>query len=127
MSNSSEGYLIVRVTTAGGALPIAGATVTVRPDDAAAASPLLVRTTASGGVTPRMALPAPAIVRQALGEIVAAVYHIEAAAPGYRTAVYQSAPIYAGVTAIQTADLVPLAEGEAQGSTTYFEGGQPDL
>ena len=61
--NTGYGYIIVRVSTARGAIPLEGATVTVRNYDpefeVGRGDIIAVYTTNSSGLTERFALPAP--------------------------------------------------------------------
>lgn len=116
---SGAGRLIVRVSTARGAIPLEGATVYVRnasPDgDGDAGKVIVCQRSGNGGSTPVITLPAPP---RALSESVPeagapkpyAEYHLEVTYGGYFTATYLSVPIYDGITAIQPADLIPLPE-----------------
>ena len=56
---SATGTLIVAVSTAGGALPVEGALVTVRGSKPENSGVLSVVTTDRSGRTPRITLPAP--------------------------------------------------------------------
>ena len=62
-NNTGYGYMIVRVTTARGAIPLKGATVTISNNDPefekGRGDIIAVFTTNSSGLTERFALPAP--------------------------------------------------------------------
>ena len=117
------GFLIVRVATARGAIPLENAIINVRE-----AAPLedenadirergrLIATvrTDRDGLSPRLALSAPP---RALSETPGgtsrpyALYDVEAFLDGYTTNYYQNVPIFDTVTSLQTVDMIPIPEG----------------
>ena len=119
------GYLIVRVSTARGAIPLENAIVRVRaaaaPDESlrgegAPGDGILIASllTDRDGLAPRLALPAPA---RALSERPGngkpyALYDIDVMLDGYMANYYQNVPIFDTVTSLQTVELIPAAEGE---------------
>ena len=123
--NQGTGYLIVRVATARGAIPLEGATVNIRssafPDEAitdgeAARQGQLIAVlrTDRDGLAPRVALAAPS---RTLSESPGngrsyATYDIDVALEGYMSNFYQNVPIFDTVTSLQTVELIPLSEGE---------------
>lgn len=123
--SEGTGYLIVRVSTARGAIPLENATVRVRiaasPDDAIRAEGgvgegALVATlhTDRDGLTPRLALPAPArYLSETPGNVRPyGLYDIDASLNGYMTNYFQNVPIFDTVTSLQTVELIPIPEGE---------------
>ena len=139
--NSGTGYLIVRVTTARGAIPLAGAQVDIRDyEDENTAAPVtqgdIIASLVSGrdGNTPKIPLPAPPAAdsetpgaRQPFSR-----YSVEVTLPGYRSQTYLGVPIFDGVTSLQPAVLVPLPEDGSGGTVPmnpeYFpESGYPGL
>lgn len=115
------GYLIVRTSTAGGAIPLEGATVTVRNvgepgADSIAGSVKHVLTTDRDGNTQRLPLPAPLRdVSYTPGGIPYAFYDIDVAVPGFYPQQFVRVPIYDTITSIQNAYLIPLPEGSIYG------------
>jgi len=108
---STIGYLIVNVSTARGAIPLAGASVTVLDEDNGG-SILNVLTTDTAGKTERIELRAP---NRALSESPGstkpyASYTLQVEKAGYYPASFAGVPVFAGVTSIQPAELLPLAE-----------------
>lgn len=111
------GYLVVRVTTARGVIPLGGISVTVRnynpefEDGRGAVLTTLV--TDRSGNTQRFPLPAPP---KELSERPGAKtnpfssYSVDIDTDGYYKQFYTNVPIFDGVTSVQQADLVPLAE-----------------
>lgn len=116
--HDATGYLIVRVYTARGGIPVEGALVTVTNSDATMPAPHAVLTTDSSGKTPTLALPAPprslslepsdtSVYPRILPY---ALYNIEIAREGFYTLNDINVRVFAGITAIQDADLIPRAE-----------------
>lgn len=124
-ANTGTGYLIVRVATARGAIPLENATVNIR----AAATPdgeireegvpgegylIAALRTDRDGLAPRIALPTPP---RSMSESPGngrsyALYDIDVALDGYRSNYYQNVPVFDTVTSLQTVELIPLSEGE---------------
>ena len=122
------GYLIVRASTAGGALPVAGAAVSIRGSSPEQSGTLLSRTTNQDGLTDRIPLPAPpAFLSGAPGTVIPySTYNIEVSANGYATNLYQNVPIFDRITALQPIELIPLSQNGQEGnyspgSTLFFE------
>lgn len=111
-----EGYLIVHVTTARGAIPLEGALVTLRDYSSEISDRRgdTLFTTVSGrdGNTVRLTLPAPTQSTSLTpgNKQPFSVYNLEVALDGYRGQTYIGLPIFSGITAIQPVDLIPLSE-----------------
>ena len=136
---SGKGYLIVRTSTALGAIPVLGATVTVRKDLGETFSEergaiIRVLTTDRDGRTEKIALDAPPRSQsmQPGGSIPYATYHIDVEAPGYYRLSFNNVPVYDTVTSIQPAILIPIAQsgnldGISDQDTSFDEGVNPAL
>lgn len=127
------GYLVVRVTTASGAIPVEGALVTVYEYNTGNGGDILsAQMTNSSGLTQKISLPAPPrslSLAPDRGKTYSS-YNIKVYKDGYNTQQYISAPIFDGITSVQNADLVPLPEnGETDRNDPYNSGifyeGQP--
>ena len=112
--NSPEnvGYLIVNVSTARGARPLSGASVTVMYDEPENSSVFTVITTDMSGKTPKIELLAPA---RSLSELPGnekpyATYTLQVEKDGYYTVTNTNVPIFEGVTSVQPVEMLPLAE-----------------
>ncbi|MBQ7338394.1 MAG: hypothetical protein IJW40_08085 [Clostridia bacterium] len=112
------GYLVVRTSTAGGAIPLEGSTVKVWGDRDEGQPPsswgdvLQIMTTDRDGNTPRLPLPAPArAIAYQPGGVPYAFYNIDVAADGFYPQHFTRVPIYDTITSIQNAYLIPLPEG----------------
>lgn len=113
---SGTGYLIVRVSTASGAIPVTGATVSVRsgtPDENNdKGSVVQILRSDRDGNTPRIALPTtPRENSTKPGSMLPyATYQIDVTADGFYRQYFTGVPIYDGVTSIQPVALIPLAD-----------------
>lgn len=136
--NSGYGYMIVRVTTARGAIPLEDAVVTVHnyvPEFKSGRGDFIaVKTTNASGLTERFTLPAPprSLSMSPGNGRSYETYNVSVAKDGYYQQYYINAPIFEGITAIQNADMIPLADngvsdrfGENKG--IYFETENPAL
>lgn len=112
----SVGYMIVRVTTARGAIPLEGATVIVSdylPEDVQErGNAIYTLTTNSSGLTDKFSLPAPPrelSMSPGNGKSYQ-TYNIAVAKDGYYQQNYINAPVFEGITSIQSADMIPLSD-----------------
>ena len=115
-SQSGYGYMIVRVSTARGAIPLEDATVTVYdygPEFADGRGDVIaVKTTNSSGMTDKFTLPAPprSLSMSPGNGRSYSTYNVTVSKDGYNQQTYINVPVFEGITAIQNADLIPLAE-----------------
>lgn len=118
------GYLIVRASTAGGAIPLEGATVKIWrdfpiPDEGVQQNNhkgdvYRVLRTDRDGNTPRISLiTPPKEISYTPGGVPYAYYHVDVNADGFYPQEFIRVPIYDGITSIQNAYLIPIAEGNA--------------
>ncbi len=115
---SGEGRLAVRVFTADGAIPLNGATVIIRDIPQAGGGIVATLLTERSGLTPVITLPAPPrALAQTPGNIKPfASYGIDVSLPGYYTPIYESVPIFDGITSVQSVPMLPLPENGFPGS-----------
>jgi len=128
------GHLQLRVSTAQTAIPLENAQVIIRADAAQGGNIVKTLTTDRSGLTPRIPL---ATVPRALSEVPGNphpfyTYHIDVSKEGYYTQYYQNVPVFDGISALQSAEMIPLPQnGYENGYTAddqrYFEGENPDL
>ncbi len=126
-----RGYISVNVRTAGGALPVEGAMITVsRTEDGAV---IAVTLSDDGGMGESIELPAP-LKENSLspgGGKVSSLYTVDTDKEGYYHVINAGIPVFDGVTAIQQVLLVPIAKGsnplEPNDLTRFENGSQPDL
>lgn len=107
------GYMIVKVTTARGAIPLEGAAVIIRSEELGSTDVLYSLTTDASGQTPRVSLPAPS---RASSESPGnsrpfATYSIDVAADGYLPQSFSGVPVFSAVLSIQPAVMLPTPEG----------------
>lgn len=114
--NRGYGYMIVRVSTARGAIPLEGAIVTVHNYDpefeSGRGSVIATYTSGASGLTEKFALPAPPrelSLSPGNGKSYE-TYNLSVTKDGYYQQYYTNVPVFEGITAIQNADMVPLPE-----------------
>lgn len=126
MNNNSDGYgyMIVRVTTARGAIPLEGAVVTVSDylgeENAERGNAIATYKTNASGLTDRFMLPAPpkALSMSPGNGKSYLTYNIAVAKDGYYQQNYINAPVFEGITSIQNADMIPIPDN---GQTDRFD------
>lgn len=120
----SVGYLVVRVSTAGGAIPIENAVVIVRGYDVDS-EVFHSLTTDRSGLTERLELSAPSQALTLSPEVKESPftpYSIDVYCEGYYPQYYVNVPIFEGIVAIQDARIIPLSE--PGGADIYSRGEQ---
>ena len=130
---TDNGYLIVRVSGADGAIPIEGASVIVQGKDAQNENILISLLSGRDGLTERVRLPAPPKDLSGAPNPSSppfALYSIDVYKEGFYPQHYSNVPIFPTVTAIQNASIIPLSELDA--ANPYFKEEQvfdekPDL
>ena len=124
---SGTGYLVVRVSTALGAIPLEGATVTVREHTSAVTGSrgAIIATTRTDrdGKSERIALAAPPRSQtfQPSNRLPYALYNVDVEQLGYYRRFFNAVPVYDTVTSIQPAVLVPIAESARQDGNSSDE------
>lgn len=137
---TGQGKLVFQITTAGGAIPLEGAEVTLRqsrgPTDAGG-DVLSVLYSGRDGKTEVLTLPAPARgyslepARDG-APVPYALYNADVRMDGFYKQSYIRIPVFDGITSIQRASLIPLPENGFEGGTrpdgsVFVEGENPDL
>ena len=109
---SATGTLIVSVYTAGGALPVPDAQVTVSFSEQENSGIRTVVYTDTSGNTPRIPLPAPpAAASETPGSAVPyAKYTITVEKDGFYPRSFSEVPVFANITSVQPVNLIPQAE-----------------
>lgn len=106
------GYLKIRVSTGSGAIPIEGAVVIVRGYDTEE-EVFRSLTTDRSGLTERISLPAPPSflsLSPSPERTPYEPYSIDVYCEGYYPQYYTNVPIFDGITAIQEAHVIPIAD-----------------
>ena len=121
---SATGTLVGTASTAGGALPVEGAFVTVRGASPENSGVLAAVSTDCSGRTPRIMLPTPpAADSEKPGmEKPYATYNIEVEKDGFFHQSFTNVPLFAGTTSIQPVNLYLLTEyaGDAQATNPRY-------
>ena len=134
----SEGFLVVHVTTARGAIPLEGAAVSIRANEDTENTPradiLYATVTNRDGNTERITLSAPPRENSmSPGQVPPySTYHLEVRREGYGMQSFVALPIFSGITAIQPVDMIPLAEDGTSdplrpADERFFESSPADL
>lgn len=110
----ANGNLIVRVSTAGGTIPLEGALVTIYAADGDNSQIITTRLTDSSGRTEKITLETPP---RSLSETPDnggvrpyAVYNIEVKSDGYYDSFNLEVPIFDSITSILPVYMLPLSE-----------------
>lgn len=106
------GKLIVNVTTAGTALPVSGALVTVKTAQGPSSDVIATAYTDISGKAGPFLLPAPSRQNSMTpdsGKETSYRYNIDTDAEGYYSVENLFVPIYDGVTALQSIELIPIS------------------
>lgn len=127
-ANEEVGYLVVKVSTARGAIPLENAAVSIRGSSPENSDVIYSLTTNSDGITEKVSLPAPA---RALSEKPGTAspfsrWNVDVFKDGYIPVTFQNVPVYASIVSVQPAVLVPAPEN-FRGSVIYNESGTPNL
>ncbi len=138
---TGEGRLLFQVSTAGGAIPLPDAEVTVRRlrslTTGEGGEVIAVLYTDGDGKTEAIRLPAPAKslsqnpIRDG-GAAPYALYDADVHMDGFYNLLYSRIPVFDGITSIQHATLVPLPEngvldGARPDNEVIVEGEAPEL
>ena len=121
------GYIVIAAKTAGGALPVENAVVTVRDGSG---NILFVEFTDKSGKTPLLRVAAPPKENSLNPEAPDPpfyTYAIDTDKEGFVSVRNLSVPVYPGITSIQPVELLPLPEGSRRREITVNESGSPEL
>lgn len=116
------GYLTVRVSTAGGAIPLENVAVNIRSGNVEDSSIIYALTTDRDGLTPTVSLPTPPRTASEVPQYTApiyAVYNVDVYAEGYLPAFFNNVPIFSGINSVQPAVLVPEIENSTLNIPRY--------
>lgn len=131
---SGTGYLVIRAVTASGAIPLENAKVTIRGNTPEQNGVLFTLTTNRDGLTPKVSLPAPpaSVSGAPGGGVPYSTYNIDVSLDGYYSNNYQNVPVFDRVTALQSAELIPLSRNGYENNftpndTRFYESENPAL
>jgi hypothetical protein len=117
----AQGFLIVKVSTASGAIPVENVTVIIQGIEEENKEILKSMLTNRSGLTGKVSLPAPS---RELSEAPYpsskpySTYNIDVYKEGYYPQHYSGVPIFEGITAVQNARIIPIAEFD--GKDPYY-------
>ena len=111
---TETGYIIVKVSTARGAIPLENAAVGIRGDTPETSGIIYSTVTNSDGHTEKIALPAPS---RELSETPKstkpyATYNVDVFKDGYVPLSFRGVPVFSSVISIQPAIMVPVSDAE---------------
>ena len=121
-TEKNEGFLTVRVSTAGGAIPLENAAVNIRGGDVDDSSVIYALSTNSDGLTPTVPLEAPPRSASEVPQSSVppyAVYNVDVFATGYSPAFFHNVPIFSGINSIQPAVLIPKLENQTHDDSQH--------
>lgn len=106
------GYLIVKVSTARGAIPLSDASVSIRGNTSDSSGILYSLRTDRDGLSEKVALPAPS---RSLSDVPGnpspfSTWNIDVFKDGYVPVSFQNVPVYSSIVSVQPAVLVPIPE-----------------
>lgn len=106
-----KGYLIVKVSTARGAIPLEGASVNIRGAEPSNSDIIYSLISDRDGITKKVELPTPLRgLSEVPGNIAPyALYDIDVFKEGYRDLVLKDVSVFDSITSIQGAVMIPLA------------------
>ncbi|MBQ2998875.1 MAG: hypothetical protein IJD64_00290 [Clostridia bacterium] len=106
------GTLIVKVTTARGAIPLAGASVNIRGATVENSGVLYSLRTNRDGQTEKVALPTPPRSNSETpnGGTPYALYTVDVAKEGYLPQTFERVPVFPSILSIQPAVMIPAPE-----------------
>ena len=124
-SNMGEGYLVVRVATANGAIPIVGAQVTVRGAEESNSDYYRSFYSGASGLTQKITLSAPLRSLSEEPSVTGArpysLYSIDVFYDGYKDLFFVNVPIFDTITSIQPANMIPKPDNEYSDSFAPYD------
>lgn len=113
-SYSGVGYLVVKVSTARGAIPLENASVYIRGAERENSDIIYSLKTNSDGLTEKISLPAPA---RALSEVYGnikpyALYDVDVFKEGYTDLSFTNVAVFESITSLQPAIMIPRPDNE---------------
>ena len=122
------GYLIVRVSTARGAIPLENASVSIRGGTTESSGVIYSLTSNRDGLSEKIALPAPArSASQSPGtDVPYSLWNVDVFKEGYIPVSYQNVPVYSSIVSVQPAVMIPIGEN-LYSPTRINESGSAEL
>lgn len=106
------GYLLVKVSTARGAIPLENAAINVRGSTPESSGVIYSLKSDRDGLSDKIALPAPprSASQSPSAEVPYSLWNIDVFKDGYIPVSYQNVPIYSSVVSVQPAVMIPAGE-----------------
>ena len=122
------GYLIVKVSTARGAIPLEDAAVSIKASTSENSGIVFSLETNADGLTPKITLPAPPRIlsESPSNAIPFSSWNIDVFKDGYIPVSFQNVPVYSSVVSIQPAVMIPISEN-FRPSQRFNESQAPNL
>ena len=119
-SSDGVGYLIVKVSTALGAIPLDDALVTIRGAERENSDVIYSQKTDRSGITQRVSLKAPSIVESESPGYPRpyALYSVDVRRDGYLPLRLEDVAVFDSITSIQPAIMIPLTDNSYKDSFT---------
>ena len=112
--NGEVGYIVVKVSTARGVIPLENAAVIIRGDTPDTSGIIHSTSTNSDGLTERITLPTPAKSLSGAPENIKpyATYNIDVFKDGSIPLYFRNVPVFASILSVQPAVMVPISTAE---------------
>ena len=122
------GYLVIKASTARGALPLENASVNIRGAEQVSSGIYVSLVTDSSGLTQKTPLPAPPrALSESPGVILPyAVYDVDVFKEGYTDLHIKNVAVFDSITSVQPAIMVPLTDNEYTDSYDRGSDSSPD-
>ena len=119
--DGETGYLTVRVSTARGAIPLEGASVSIRGSTEELSGVIYSLLSDRDGKTPRVSLNTPPAKSSAEPGAVTpyATYNIDVFKEGYTPVFFHNVPIFSGITSVQPAVMIPSGASSINVDESY--------
>jgi len=113
-NRSGTGYIIIRTSTAMGAIPVIGAIVNISGADKENSDIIISLRSDRNGTTEKISLPAPSkrFSSSPGNTLPYSLYNLEVFAEGFYTRNYVNIPIFDGITSYQSVELIPLSANQ---------------
>ena len=112
--NIGIGYLIIKASTARGAIPLENASVSIRGAESPNSSVIRSLTTNPSGLTEKTPLPAPPrALSESPGTLLPyAIYDVDVFKNGYIPIYLKNVAVFDSITSIQPAIMIPLEDNK---------------
>jgi len=111
---SGVGYMIIRTSTALGAIPVIGAIINISGAEKENSDIIISMRSNSNGTTEKIPLPAPLKQSSSYPSKILpySIYNLEVLADGFYSKNYVNIPIFDGITSYQAVELIPLSANQ---------------